>query len=1225
MLTLTKALLDEKEFSRLIAGIDAGACPAVISGVSEIHRAHAAAAVRTTTMRPVAVVCADDDEAARLARDISSLTMEQVLTLGSREFTFHNAEVVSRQPEQRRITTLNALSENMAPIVVMTVTGAMQRTIPRRCLKSSTLTLKMGGSYDLAGITEKLILCGYSRCEQVEGPGQFAVRGGILDFFSPLHDEPVRCEFFGDDIDSMGFFDVSSQLRTERVDAAMIVPVAETLPSLFDEASGETPSVADANDPHSSGKHPAAGSDNTVAGTSIYGITGAAITGAAATGASNTGALKFADELAAYIDRISKRRATNPALISSIASDVERLREKRSFPAADRYMELIYPMATALDYLSEDAVVMLFEPARVKERAEGFLKLFAEDCLALMESGILESGLVRFTEDWEGFLTRIEQFPVIMADSFSASSYPLRPRSLLNISAKRLPSYGGSMDTAASDIEYYKRSGYKTVILCQDQRRAKSLREFLEERGITSALDHTLQSLPDSGDCVISVGDLSAGMEYPGIRLAVITEGQIIAQPIPRRARKTKDRSNRERLQSFTDLSPGDLVVHDQHGIGRFVGFFKIPVDGVQKDYVKIAYAGTDSLYVPATQLDMVAKYIGGGTETEEDGTPRRIKLSKLGGADWSKVKTRAKSAAKEMARELIKLYAARQRLKGLAFPPDTVWQTEFEEKFGYQETDDQLKCVSEIKTDMEKAVPMDRLLCGDVGYGKTEVALRAAMKCILGGYQAAVLVPTTVLAQQHFVTTVRRFAGYPVNVAVLSRFRSPSQIKNTLREMENGSVDLVIGTHRLLQKDINFKKLGLLVVDEEQRFGVSHKERLKEMSKQVDVLTLSATPIPRTLNMALSGIRDMSTIEEPPHSRRPVLTYVLEHDWGTVCDAIRRETARGGQVYYLHNRIDSIDRTAARLAEMLPGVSLAVAHGRMDEDNLSDVMERMVAGEIQVLVCTTIIESGIDIPNVNTLIVEDADRLGLAQLHQIRGRVGRSPRSAYAYLTFRRGKALSEIAEKRLSAIREFAEFNSGFKIAMRDLEIRGAGSLLGAEQSGHMLSVGYDMYLKLLEEAVLEEKGEKLPKKAECPADLNVSAGISEKYVASGQQRMDLYRRIALIRSEEDCNDMIAELIDRYGDPPPEVLTLASIAMMRSEASNAGITEISQKEGWLRLKLEAFNMTSVSKLYALPEYNGRVKVVAGTEPVIALKLKKTAVVDEAVKFVRAYRDCSA
>jgi transcription-repair coupling factor (superfamily II helicase) len=718
----------------------------------------------------------------------------------------------------------------------------------------------------------------------------------------------------------------------------------------------------------------------------------------------------------------------------------------------------------------------------------------------------------------------------------------------------------------------------------------------------------------------VAEGSLSAGMEYPGIKLAILTEGQFFQSPQinSRKARRHKDSSNRERLQSFADLSIGDLVVHNQHGIGRFVGFVKLEVDKVEKDYVKIKYAGTDSLYVPATQLDMVAKYIGGGDEN----TPK--KLSKMGGADWSRVKTRAKTAAKEMAGELIKLYAERQRVKGLSFSADSVWQTEFEEKFDYQETDDQLRSVNEIKSDMEKPIPMDRLLCGDVGYGKTEVALRAVMKCILSGYQAAILVPTTVLAQQHYVTSMQRFAGFPINIEVLSRFRSNAEIKKALKGLESGSVDFVIGTHRLLQKDIAFKKLGLLVVDEEQRFGVSHKERLKELSKNVDVLTLSATPIPRTLNMALSGIRDMSTIEEPPHSRRPVQTYVLEHDWGILCDAIRRETSRGGQVYFLHNRIDNIERVTSRLSEMLEGISFAVAHGRMDEEHLSDVMERMTAGEIQVLVCTTIIESGIDIPNVNTLVVEDADRLGLAQLHQIRGRVGRSPRRAYAYLTFRHGKVLSEVAEKRLTAIREFAEFNSGFKIAMRDLEIRGAGSLLGAEQSGHILSVGYDMYLKLLEEAVLEEKGEKPKAKAECPADLNVRAGIPEKYVPSGQQRMDLYRRIALIRTEDDYDEMLAELIDRYGDPPADVISLISIAFLRGEAAEAGITEITQKDGSLRLKLLDFDMERISQLYALPEYTGRVRVLAGTEPAIALKLIGPAVVDEASRFVKAYSQIS-
>ena len=1166
MLSLTKSLLEDPDFKRLANGIDSGLCPAVISGLSDIHRVHAAAAIRASTMRPIVVICSSEDEVKKFSRDISSLTLEPAHTLCAREFTFHDAEVVSRQVEQSRIAALRALQQNRAPIVVATVGGVLQRTLSPDQLAEASMTLKAGSTYDINELSESLVVCGYSRSEQVEGPGQFALRGGILDFFSPAHPEPVRCEFFGDEIDFMGFFDISSQRRTEPIGEAQIAPVAEVLPSLYSGAGG-------------------------------------------------VGADGLANELETQMDRLRKRRSTNPMLLKHFEADIEKLKTGRNFPAVDKYFELISPMTTAFDYFREDTIIFVSDPNRMKERADGFLGLLAEDCVSLLEAGILESSLVRFSEDWSGFELRVSDFPIIMADSFASSTYPINPRTNLHIDAKRLPSYGGSLETAASEVAHYIKSNYRTVVLCQDKRRATRLREFLAEREVTTALDSTLHELPDFGVCVITVGELSSGVEYPSLNLAVITEGQIVSQPIIRRTKKaTRDRSNREKLQSFDDLSPGELVVHDHHGIGRFVGFVKMRVDNADKDYIKIEYAGTDLLYVPATQLDIVAKYIGGG----EDAAP--IKLSKLGGTDWTKVKTRAKRAAREMAKELIKLYAARQRVKGHAFPPDAVWQNEFEDKFGYQETDDQLKSIFEIKGDMEKPIPMDRLLCGDVGYGKTEVALRAVMKCIMGGYQAAILVPTTVLAQQHYVTSVRRFAGYPVNIEILSRFRTTRQINKALKGIKNGSVDFVIGTHRLLQKDIEFKKLGLLVVDEEQRFGVSHKEKLKSIFKQVDVLTLSATPIPRTLNMALSGIRDMSTIEEPPQSRRPVQTYVLEHDPGILCDAILREVSRGGQVYYLHNRVESIDRAAARLAEMLPDVRLAVAHGQMDEDSLSDVMEMMTSGDVQVLVCTTIIESGIDIPNVNTLIVEDADKLGLAQLHQIRGRVGRSPRRAYAYLTFKRDKTLTEVAEKRLNAIREFAEFNSGFKIAMRDLEIRGAGSLLGADQSGHMISVGYDMYLKLLEEAVLEEKGEKAPKPIECLADLNVTAGIPDKYIPSAGQRMDIYRRIALIRSEDDSNEILTELIDRYGSPPPQVLALTSIAMLRSEASKLGIKEIGQKEGWLNLKLTDFNMENVSKLYLLPEYKGNIKVVAGTDPALAIKLKSSAVVDEAVKFVKAY-----
>jgi transcription-repair coupling factor (superfamily II helicase) len=650
-------------------------------------------------------------------------------------------------------------------------------------------------------------------------------------------------------------------------------------------------------------------------------------------------------------------------------------------------------MATALDYIDASAVLFINEPGKVAERAKNYTWQLEEDSRTLLEAGVLESSLIRFALDWEELCARAADFPVVMADSFTVSSYPLKPREIVSLSAKQLPSTAGvwrprpetSRTTSARVTGGYivpgRAQGGHIVGVSE---REEHLRRDRSQAGAISWKRRVRRR----------AGPLSAGMEYPNAKLAVITEGQLVESVSLRKKRK-KLPTNRERLQSFADLSPGDLVVHEHYGIGRYVGIFKMPVDGIEKDYVKIAYAGTDSLYVPATQLDLVSKYIGAGEDAP-------VKLSKMGGADWARAKTRAKSAAKEMAKGLIELYAERQRVKGHAFAPDSVWQTEFEERFGYQETEDQFRCVEEIKADMERPVPMDRLLCGDVGYGKTEVALRAVMKCVLDGYQAAILVPTTVLAQQHYITAMRRFAGYPVKIEVLSRFRAQTQIKSAVREIGTGAVDVVIGTHRLLQKDVKFKKLGLLIVDAEQRFGVTHKDRLKEMSKQVDVLTLSATPIPRTLNMALSGIRDMSTIEEPPRDRQPVQTYVMEHDWSILCDAIRREISRGGQVNYIHNRVENIDRAAARLVDMLESVTVAVAHGQMDEDALSDVMERMTSGDIQVLVCTTIIETGIDIPNVNTLIVEDADKLGLSQLHQIRGRVGRSPRRAFAYLTFR-------------------------------------------------------------------------------------------------------------------------------------------------------------------------------------------------------------------------------
>ena len=797
----------------------------------------------------------------------------------------------------------------------------------------------------------------------------------------------------------------------------------------------------------------------------------------------------------------------------------------------------------------------------------------------------------------------LERFPVCQMESLPTSRYLVAPKLLLDIPAKQLSSYGGSLETAATDIVHYLTAGYGVLVLCGGEVRAKNMQELLHRKKIPAALELSGSAVPKRGQVCITVGALSAGSEWPALKLAVLTEGQFTEKLSGSRKKpRAAKTDNRQKIQSYTDLTVGDLVVHVHHGIGRFAGMLRLPVDGVEKDYIKINYAGSDCLYVPATSLDLVSKYIGGGDEAAE-----KTKLNKLSGDQWAKTTRRAKAAAKELAEELIKLYAQRQRQTGFAFSPDSPWQREFEDDFDYTETDDQLAAIRDIKRDMEKPAPMDRLLCGDVGYGKTEVALRAAMKCILDGKQAAILVPTTVLAQQHYATAIARFRAFPVTVEVLSRFRTPAQVKDVLERVKTGRVDLLIGTHKLLARSVEFKDLGLLIIDEEQRFGVTHKEKLRQRTEQVDTLTLSATPIPRTLNMALSGIRDMSTIEQPPQERQPVQTYVLEHDWGIVTEAIRRELDRGGQVYYLHNRVENIDSTASRLRELLgDGVTVETAHGKMAEGELSRVMSRMAEGDIDVLVCTTIIETGIDIPNVNTLIIEDADRLGLSQLHQIRGRIGRSARRAYAYLTYRTGKVLTEVAAKRLTAIREYVEFGSGFKIAMRDLEIRGAGNLLGPEQSGYMMSVGYDMYLKLLNDAVLEQQGRGAEVRAECSADLTVPAYIPEGYVPAAEQRMDLYRRIAALRTPADEADLTDELLDRYGDVPKPVTALLHVAMLRAAAMETGITDITQKGRQLIFSFDTrIDPAALLAVCTMAGYRNRLQLSAGTEPRLTLFLQ--------------------
>ncbi len=1138
---------------------------AAVTGIGQINRSHFISGIYTHSDRPVVVICQDDIAARRLQQEINGFIQIEAPVLPGRELTLHDTAVVSRDWEQRRLRQLHELYTGKNKLQIMTWSSLSQRTIPLSLLKKSTFELTMGESYSIEYLINSLDRSGYSRCSMVEGPGQYALRGGILDVFSPAFEMPVRAEFFGDQLDTMGFFDPETQRRCQNTESVLILPISETQPAL----------------------HP-------------NGING------------------LCQDLGALINRQKRRKIPNEALIKTLESDLSAYESGIHTTTADRYMALIYEkFETAMDYIPSNATIIICDQSAIHRTAKNHTEEVGMLLDNMLQNGILAGELCDFTLQWEDFCQQLTDKTIVYFDAFGGAAYPeqKRPKQLLPIVAKQLPGYGGSFETAATDLAHYQKMDFSCLVLCGSRRRAELLQEMLITKGLSCFLCIPLTTMPHSGQILLTEHTLPFGMEYPDIKLVVLTEGQLVVKSQPRKKAK-KSATNRQKLNSFTDLSPGDLVVHENYGIGRFVAMEQIKMDGAIKDYVKIAYQGSDTLFVPATQLDLVSKYIGGGADSEN------VKLNKIGSDAWHKTKAKAKKAAKDMAEELIKLYAARKRQAGHAFAADSPWQREFEDNFPYPETDDQLRCISEIKNDMESPVPMDRLLCGDVGFGKTEVALRAVMKAIMDGKQVAILVPTTVLAQQHYNTAISRFKGFPVNIDVLSRFRSPTEQKRTLQNLRAGQVDLIIGTHKLLQKNVQFKNLGLLVVDEEQRFGVTHKERLKELSIGVDVLTLSATPIPRTLNMALSGIRDMSTIEEPPSDRYPVQTFVTEHNNGIIDDAIRREIERGGQVYYLHNRVETIDQCASALKRRIPGLSVAVAHGQLGEDTLGDIMQDMANGDIQVLVCTTIIETGLDIPNANTLIIENADRLGLSQLHQLRGRVGRSTRHAYAYFTYKPEKVLSEVAEKRLSAIRDFAEFGSGFKIAMRDLEIRGAGNLLGSEQSGHMMSVGYDMYLKLLDDAVLEQKGEKA-KEPECIADLNVTANVDQEYVSRGEERMDLYRRMAAIRCQEDADELLDEIIDRYGDPPKGVINLIDIALMRANAKKAGIYDIRQKGGEIHFTMITLDFNAISRISNSSDYKNRIQIVAtAKEP--TLKLRLSSGIDslkQAKVFIDRYR----
>lgn len=878
--------------------------------------------------------------------------------------------------------------------------------------------------------------------------------------------------------------------------------------------------------------------------------------------------------------------------------DLERLEAGEALPHMDRYLPLIYEKpATIFDYFSKEDFLFFVEAGNIRENLRAHEILHNEDLKALFSEGILFQGLDRYYLSYEEVLSKYQKMSTIFLDQFARQLDDVVLKELINTEALTLSPWGGEFSRLKEEVEEYICRGYGITILAGTEKSAKNVVNELDGAGFSASFSENMR-VPTAKEIRVLAGSLSSGIEYPIAKQVVITHMKILVG-----TGKKKRKKNKNAIRNVSDLQKGDYVVHTAHGIGIFDGIEQIVTEGLKKDYIKIRYAGADALFVPVTQLDLVSKYVG---PRENSG----LRLNRLNSGQWEKTRSRVKKAVEGMAKELIALYAKRMEVKGYAFSEDTEWQKEFEERFEYQETDDQLTAILDIKKDMERDMPMDRLLCGDVGFGKTEVALRAAFKAVSDGKQVAILVPTTILAWQHYSTMIKRFDGYPIQIGLLSRFRTPKQREETVKQLAKGQIDVVVGTHRLVQNDIRFKNLGLAIIDEEQRFGVTHKEKFKELATNVDVLTLSATPIPRTMNMALSGIRDMSVLEEPPQDRVPVQTYVMEHNDAVLAEAIRRELNRDGQVYYLHNRVEDMEKVVLKLQAALPEAIIGYAHGKMGEEELSEIWRRLMEHEIDVLVCTTIIETGVDISNCNTLIIEDADRLGLAQLYQIRGRVGRSSRRAFAYLTFKRGKVMTEEAQKRLTAIKEFTNFGSGFQIAMRDLEIRGAGNILGESQHGHMEAVGYDMYLKLLSEAIAEEKGEpKAQMTEECMVDVQVEAYIPENYITGTAQRIDIYHRIAGISGDDDASDVTDELIDRFGEPPKPVMGLIRVALLRGTAAQLGIQEINQTGGgMLNFYVSTLNMEEISRL--IPRMENRLLVNAGNKPYLALRVNKNQAV---------------
>jgi len=1119
------------------------AVPATLwaSGAITAQKWHMAAGILATRRKPALIIAPSELKAKEIYENMYYFFRENCHLYPSRDMIFYAADVKSVDITRQRLRVIDKLHSGVASIVILSAEALLDRMTPPEIFHTYRMGLAVGDICEPDTAMRKLVQMGYERSSLAEGPGQFALRGGILDVYAAvghyelpnmkwaaptppegsvagvdpqrnggvwgsaplLEGQALRIEFFGDEIDSIRVIDALSQRSVENAGAFEIYPMREL----------------------------------------VFGKTRL-----------NDAILKVRAATEAQCDALRERGLPKEAvtLQDTIDFALENWREG-SHTQADAFLPFFYEEeANLLDYLPSDTIIFFDEPNPIAVHMETVQAELGESISHRLESGRLLPQQVNVMMPWQQVLHRSQKFHRVLFSSMSGQLKEFENATEICIQARTCTPLRHKPDELKHDIARYLREGYLVAILAGSRRHVELLTQNINDLDI---LARSAENLTDAklvqNLITITRGTLSAGFEYPDIKLAVITDKELFATEKSKKRRRKRDK-NVEKITHFADLRVGDYIVHDNHGIGIFRGIEQVTTDGLVRDYLKLEYKDGGHIYVQTAQMELIQKYIGGETEA---------RLSKLGGADWAKAKARARKAVEILAQDLIALYAKRQAATAHVFGQDTVWQQEFEANFPYTETDDQLSAIEDVKRDMESRRVMDRLICGDVGYGKTEIAIRAAFKAVQDGKQVAYLVPTTILAQQHYATFASRLKAYPVNVDRLSRFQSKKEQTATLKNMEKGAVDIVIGTHRLLSKDINFKDLGLVIVDEEQRFGVGHKEKLKEMRNNVDVLTLTATPIPRTLHFSLTGIRDMSILDEPPEARQPVQTYVMEYNQEFVRDAINRELARGGQVYYLHNRVRNIAEECLRVQQLVPNARVSFAHGQMSETELENIMHDFVMGDIDVLVCTTIIETGLDIPNANTMIIQNADFMGLSQLYQLRGRVGRSSRLAYAYLMYRRDKVLREEAEKRLQTIREFTEFGAGFKIAMRDLEIRGAGNLLGAEQHGQMDLVGYDMYCKLLAEAVNEMKGEPMERHSEISIDISIDAHIPTRLIQDEQQKLDIYKKISLITNQQDYHDVQEEIEDRFGNLPSPVINLLDIALLKANARKLGITAISQK----------------------------------------------------------------